>query len=108
MTFVPIHSNEYGQNTSAVQEVAKRLFRLVILIPTWMVAPPYATLSSFAVVAANRFHSSPYRTTVGSFSGDSSKDPVVGLLNPRMLSKLSSEKWPEYQLKMRDLIVLFL
>jgi len=31
MTFAPIHSNEYGQNTSAVQEVAKRLFRLVIL-----------------------------------------------------------------------------
>jgi len=56
------------------------------------VALPFATLSSFAVVAANRFHSSPYRTTVGSFSGDSSKDPVVGLLNPRMLSKLSSQK----------------
>ncbi len=75
---LPLHSARYGQTTSKVQEVFRRLFCLVWAPPFAMVPLAFTSVSAFLTLFTRS-----YRTTIGSF-----KEEVTGqklfTLNPQM------------------------
>ena len=92
LDFAPLHSGEYGQTSSTVQEVVGRIVRFVICFPSWMGTLPFAVAAAAITAIGNFSHSSPYRTTHGTFSGEINKSPKLCLLNPRMLTGISPQR----------------
>ncbi len=92
LNFAPLHSGEYGQTSSLIQEVVGRIVRFVICFPSWMGTLPFVSVAAAITAVGNFFHNSPYRTTHGTFSGEINKSPKLCLLNPRMLTGISPQR----------------
>lgn len=92
LDFAPLHSGEYGQTSSLIQEVVGRIVRFVICFPSWMGTLPFAAAAAAITAVGNFSHRSPYRTTHGTFSGEINKSPKLCLLNPRMLTGVNPQR----------------
>lgn len=90
-TFSHLHSGEYGQTKSTIQEVVGRIVG-VIQVALWMAKIPFAAIASVVTAVGNFSHSSPYRTTLGTFNGEINKNPKLLLLNPRMLTGINPQR----------------
>ncbi|QVL56973.1 MAG: endonuclease/exonuclease/phosphatase family protein [Simkaniaceae bacterium] len=84
-TFLPLHSGEYGQNRSAIQEVVRRVFWGMFKVPTFIMSLPLAGLGIVLTGIGNLLQTKNYRADCGTFKGEMNKDTKLMMLNPRML-----------------------
>ena len=85
-SIIPIHSGEYGQNHSKVQEVVKRAFWAIFFkIPAFGISLPFAGIGVFLTGIGNKLQTKVYRVDHGIFNGEMNKNTKLMLLNPHML-----------------------
>lgn len=86
------HCGEFGQNSTWLQESIRRVVRTIVAFPFWLGTLPFAAAAAFTTAVGNLSHSSRYRTTHGTFSGEINKSPKLCLLNPRMLTGVNPQR----------------
>ncbi|MCB1072616.1 MAG: endonuclease/exonuclease/phosphatase family protein [Chlamydiia bacterium] len=85
-SILPLHSGEYGQSRSGLQEVVMRIFWGVFFkAPAFLTSMPFAAVGVVLNGIGNILHTKDYRVDCGKFRGEMNKDTKLMLLNPHML-----------------------